>query len=347
MSKDDEVRSAAEELSRRGASRGGRGRAERMTAEERSEASRKSAQARWAKSAVFAPYVGSINFGSVSIDCAVLPDDRRGISQTSMDAAFGRTGGARRGTGAERLPLLSPLNIRPLITTETRQLAENPVEYRGPGGEKGLGYPAELLPKLCSLYSEAREQGLLRPKQMPIAAAAEVLMRGLAETAIVALVDEATGFQDVRAKNALAEILEAFIDQELQAWVKTFPDDYYEQLFSLRGLEFPHGTVKRPSYFGHLTNDIVYKRLAPGVLDELKRITVRDSEGVPKHKFHQRLTQSAGYPKLREHLASVVTIMKLSSDYQDFENKLDQVHPRYGDTIPLALEWGEDSGKGF
>ena len=34
---------------------------------------------------------------------------------------------------------------------------------------------------------------------------------------------------------------------------------------------FPTDTVRRPQYFGILTNDIVYKRLAPGVLDELKR----------------------------------------------------------------------------
>ena len=30
--------------------------------------------------------------------------------------------------------------------------------------------------------------------------------------------------------------------------------------------------MKRPQYFGVLTNDVVYKRLAPGVLEELKRV---------------------------------------------------------------------------
>jgi hypothetical protein len=59
--------------------------------------------------------------------------------------------------------------------------------------------------------------------------------------------------------------------------VQTFPADYYEELFRLRGLEYPTTAVKRPQYFGVLTNDIVYKRLAPGVLDELKRVTPKKS----------------------------------------------------------------------
>ena len=164
---------------------------------------------------------------------------------------------------------------------------------------------------------------------------------------IIALVDEATGYQDIRSKRALAEILEQFVDKELQAWVKTFPDDYYKELFRLRGLSFPDGSVKRPQYFGVLTNDVVYKRLAPGVLDELKRVTPRDEEGRTKDRYFQRLTSNHGYPKLREHLGSVVAIMKLSETWPDFLAKLNRLHPRYGETIPFALDFGEDTGQGF
>ena len=83
----------------------------------------------------------------------------------------------------------------------------------------------------------------------------------------------------------------------------------------------------RPQYFGKLTNNIVYRRLAPGVLDELKRTQEKSPSGRPKHKLFQRLTGNLGYPKLREHLGSVVTIMKLSEDYDDFMKKLDVIHP--------------------
>ena len=141
-------------------------------------------------------------------------------------------------------------------------------------------------------------------------------MRALAHVGIIALVDEATGYQKDRASDALQRILEAFIAKELQPWVRTFPDDFYEELFRLRGLTFPRDTVKRPQYFGHITNDIVYKRLAPRVLQELKRTTPRAPEtGRHTHQLHRRLTPEIGHPKLREYMASVVTAMKLSADY--------------------------------
>jgi hypothetical protein len=143
--------------------------------------------------------------------------------------------------------------------------------------------------------------------------ACDLLMRALAHVGIIALVDEATGYQRDRPATALAKILEAFIAKELQPWIGTFPPDYYEQLFRLRGLNYPQDTVQRPQYFGVLTNDIVYKRLAPGVLDELKKSIPRNEEGRPTVKYFQKLTSNVGYPKLREHLGAVVAIMKSST----------------------------------
>jgi hypothetical protein len=160
-----------------------------------------------------------------------------------------------------------------------------------------------------------------------------MLIRGFARVGIISLVDEATGYQRDRAKDALARILEAFIAKELQPWIKTFPDDFYEELFRLRGLDFPRDTVRRPQYFGHLTNDIVYKRLAPGVLEELKRTAPKLPSGRRKGTLQQQLTPDLGHPLLREHLAKVTTIMKLSDDWHDFKKKLDRLQPRHDDTL--------------
>ena len=147
------------------------------------------------------------------------------------------------------------------------------------------------------------------------------------------------------------EFWEAFIAKELQPYVPTFSADYYEQLFRLRGLDIKTDSVKRPQYFGCLTNDIIYKRIAPGVLAELKKLTVRYEDGRPKHKYFQRLTSNLGYPKLREHLGAVVAIMKLSSDYQDFVSKLDRLCPRYGQTMLMQFDsefdMAKDNGKGL
>lgn len=38
---------------------------------------------------------------------------------------------------------------------------------------------------------------------------------------------------------------------------------------------------------------------------------------------------------LREHLSSVVTIMKLSKTPDDFKRNVNSIHPRFGDTIDM------------
>ena len=77
--------------------------------------------------------------------------------------------------------------------------------------------------------------------------------------------------------------------------------------------------------------------LAPSVLEELKRLTPRDSKGKHKQQLHRRLSRDVGHPKLRELLGSVVTLMKLSDDYDSFHALLERIHPKYGANMQLPL----------
>jgi hypothetical protein len=230
--------------------------------------------------------------------------------------------------------------LKPFVSSELILRTAEPIKFRTERGNLAYGYEATILHDICEAVLAAREAGVLQKQQMHIAKQAEILVRSFAKVGIIALVDEATGYQRERASTALAKILEAFISKDLQPWLHTFPDDFYEHLFRLRGLDYPPDTVKRPRYFGHLTNDIVYKRLAPGVLDELKKTTPKAPSGRPKHHLHRRLTPDLGHPKLREHMASIVTIMKLSDGYEDFKQKLDRLHPRFDETLPF--DFGDD-----
>lgn len=335
-----------------GRAKGGEARAEVLTAEERAAIARSGAQARWAgpiKKATHGSPDHPLKIGDVEIPCYVLEDETRVLSQSGVIAALGMKYGSRPG-GTDRLgSFLSGKTISPFVTADLLALIEKPIKFKHPGGGNlAYGFPATILADICDAVLAARTDGKLQKQQEHIAARAELLVRGFARVGIVALVDEATGYQRDRARDALAKILEAFIAHELQPYVTTFPAIYYEQMFRLRGLSFPAGTVKRPQYFGLLTNDIVYKRIAPGVLDELKR--VKSESGRKGDKLFQRLTQNVGYPKLREHLGSVVTMMRLSKTWHDFMGKLDELHPRYGDTLALPFEQyrdEEDDGIGL
>jgi hypothetical protein len=166
---------------------------------------------------------------------------------------------------------------------------------------------------------------------------AEILMRGLARVGVIALVDEATGYQEIRDRFALQQILDTYIGKELAKWVKTFPDEFYQNVFRLRKWKFEAGSSKRPMMMAKLTADLVYSRLAPGVLDELRNLTPKDPKGRRKNKLFQRLSSDIGHPALRDHLSGVVFLLKASEDWDAFHHSLDRVTPQFGKTLLLPL----------
>jgi hypothetical protein len=326
--------------------RGGYARAAALTPVERSNSARIAARARWTKNAVGkalprATHEGVLNVAGLELPVAVLSDGTRLMISKAFLTALGRPWkGSYRRTSLPNF--IDAKNLLPFIPKELYDVLD-PIEFVNKRGQKVQGYRAELLQMVCDVYLDARKAGsVLTPTQEPLAEQAEILIRGFARIGIIALVDEATGYQRDRATDALARILERFIAKELQPWVKTFPDEFYEQMFRLRKLEFPADTVKRPQYFGHLTNDIIYRRLAPGVLEELKNTMPKTPSGRRKGTMQQKLTPDLGHPKLREHLASVTTIMSFSDDYDDFKAKLDKRHPRYHENFAFDFDEDED-----
>lgn len=333
-----------------GKAKGAAARAGSLTPARKKEIAEKAARTRWGASEVpTAEYTGTLKLGDLEIPCAVLPDGRRLLSQRGIMGALGRKYGGKdfRTTDAPddaggKLPFyLAASSLKPFIDNDLAVVVSTPVPYKhGKGGGVAQGVDATMLPKICDVWLKAREGGALNKPQQSVAQRAEVLMRGLAHVGIISLIDEATGFQKDRQRDALAQILEAFVAKELQPYLKTFPPDYYAQLFRLYGLAYPPAVNKswRPAFFGHITNDVVYSRLAPELLPVLKKSA---SKAEKKAKLHQWLTQDIGHPKLREHLSSIVSILKLSRTPEQFKENINLVHPRHGDT--KQLDFGDPS----
>ena len=333
---------AGQMLSSLGASKGGKARAKKLSPERRKEIARAAVDARWAKAGKKpipqATHTGELKIGNLSIPCAVLEDGTRLLTQWGFYRAIGRSGRPAAGWGSDVekvAPFLALDNLKPYVSNVMEN--SKPVLFRPPRGATAYGYRADLLPKVCEVYLQAREDGALLKSQLKFAKACEVLTRGLAHVGIIALVDEATGYQDDRAKDALAKILEQFIAKELRPYVRTFPTDFYKEMFRLRKWKWPDLPAdqrKRPILVGRLTDNVVYDRLAPGVKQRLKELVGRDETGRLKHKMFQRLTDEIGDPKLREHLASVVALMKAADDWAQFTAMIDRALPRYK---PLPL----------
>ena len=327
-------------MSVRGSS-GGSARAKSLSAEQRSAIARKAAAARWASSPDTVIAEGEVILAGEVVPAFVLADETRVLARAAFARAIGRQGkvkGGRRYDAELATPVfLSASNLQPFIDDDIKRNFE-PVIFDWNGMEI-IGYRAELLADVCSVYLDAERFGQLKKNQEHIADACRVLQRSFAKVGIAGLIDEATGYQNLRSHDALSKLLERYVAKELQKWMKTFPDEYFEQLFRLRGLDQGQGT-NRPSYFGHLTNDIIYDRIAPKLKAELKARSPRKPSGGHKTHLHRHLTPEMGNPKLREHIASVVTMMKLSDNWDDFLDKLNLIHPKWNETRMMQLLGG-------
>ncbi len=337
------------------ASEGGKARAKALSPEQRSEIARKAVEARWQKAGRSpkqmprATHDGEIVLGDgkIRMACAVLPNGKRLLTQGGFLLAIGRSRTPKAGTGAlttvDGLPTFLQAEALKLFISNDLRESTTPIFFLDKSGRRSVGYDAELLPGVAEVYLNYRDWIYAQDRRVPrqyqrIVETCDIVMRGLARVGIIALVDEATGYQDDRDRDALAKILEAFVAKELKKWIRTFEPDFYKELFRLRGLPY-NGTCKKPSYIGHLTNDLVYSRLAPGVLQELRKKNPKQASGNRKAKHHQWLTEDFGHKKLENHLTAVTALMRGHDSWKPFHDMLEKSLPKY---TPMPL-W-EDQG---
>ncbi|MGA2781045.1 MAG: P63C domain-containing protein [Smithella sp.] len=289
-----------------------------------------------------ATHSGILKIGDKEIQCSVLENGTRVISQRGFQKSIGMSSSGGTG-GAHRMArFVTKLEEKGIKIKDLSERINNPIIFQPKSGASAYGYEAIILPEICEFILQCRDAKKLTAAQQHIAVECDIIMRAFARVGIIALVDEVTGYQAVRSRQALEEILEKFISKELRKWAKTFPDEFYEQMFRLRDWQYQPFSVKRPQYVGTLTNDIVYERLAPGVLDELKRLTPRDEKGRTKQRFFQRLTEDVGHPRLREHLTAVIALMRASTKWEQFYRMLQRALPRYMEQQPLGIDEQED-----
>jgi hypothetical protein len=294
-----------------------------------------------------ANHIGEVHIGDLEIPCAVLPDGTRVLSQRGVGKALGRGYGSNAWRKQEhqnseygKLPyFIAASSLNSFISPELQSLLSNPIPYRhSKGGGIAHGIPASALPMICDVWLKARDAGNLNKKQQEIAAKADMLMRGLAHVGVIALVDEATGYQEVRDRVALQQILDKYLSAERAKWAKTFPDAFYQKLFRLKGWSYQPGSMKRPGVVGHYTNNIVYDRLAPGVLKKVQELNPKNEKGFRKAKHHQFFTSGYGIPELKQHLTNTMFLMDAAgSDWDLFMTLLDRAAPKQGETLPLDL----------
>lgn len=276
---------------------------------------------KYSKAIVSAP----LKIGDTELLCAVLDDEKntRIISASAVFEAFERP---RKGQN-KRLeidnflvpPFLAAKNLEPYMNQELLQILQQ-VEYLD-GTKKVKGYDARILPKICSLYLEARrDKNVLTSSQEKLAIRAEILQSALSEIGIVALVDEATGFQYSRKYDALRLLLEQYINDGIQKWVKRFPDEFFLLLDKIY-VNPATSSRNRPQYYGKFINKYIYEPIERGYLKaKLDELNINDDK-TRKARFHQWLTDF-GASQLTLQLGKVMSMLEFSPNLDKFKENI-------------------------
>lgn len=282
---------------------------------------------------------GILRVGSWVIPCYVLENDLRVITQRSMMEFVGIR--SRSSKGGERLVAFMD---HPAFTNsdsyrETRLALIEPVRFITPTGLVAFGYTGETLVDYCRLLLRARQTGLFTGETfMEYARQAEMLVASVAKVGIIALIDEATGHQENRVRDDLQRHLDKYLKKEFAAWAKRFPDEFYMEIYRLKGWPWKGMSVNRPQIVARYTNDIIYSRMTPGLLEELEQLNPADIWGNRHHRHHQHFTPDIGHTALQQQIYASMGFMRVNNTWPPFMRMLERAYPRIGDTYALALD---------
>lgn len=314
-------------------SKGGIARKIALTKEQRSEIAKRAAESRWNGEKTPKPtYIGTLRILDREIPCAVIEingDVKRLIVQREVVGLItgNKKGGLDRYLAAKNLQPFVPIKFKGKSLDQAAMLLDI-------SGRKAHCYEGEDIVDIISMYLDARNserqtgQKVLLPSQERLAEQAELIIKSLAKVGIAGLIDEATGYQYVREKDALQGYLEKIIRKEIAAWVQMFPNEFFEQVHRLNNWVYS-GPGRSPSVVGKYINDLVYSRLGPKVLDELRKANPKNDKGYRKSKHHQWLTEDVGHPMLAQHLYSLITLMRGFDSWSEFYKFANRIYPKY------------------
>jgi hypothetical protein len=338
------------------AAKGGKARASVLTPTERTAIARTAAIARWGdkklKQASDPPgkpikrpktdvepdaqpalpvalFPGKLRMGSADFSVYVLDNGKRVMAQREVVRVL--TGRKESGKLASYLHSQA---LKPYIDSDA--IAKQTLHFSIPGTQyRAIGYEATLLLDICDAYLRAREENHaeLTPIQLDIAKQAEIITRACAKVGIIALIDEATGYQAFRKKQELQLKLQAFIADDLQEWALMFPQEFWFELARLEGIHY--SPRSRPLRWGKYIMAFVYDAVDGDVGKHLRK---QNPDPHFKQNHHQWLKEF-GRQKVHDQIERVITIMKLCNDMDDFRQKFARVFKKSALVEQLTFPW--------
>lgn len=270
-----------------------------------------------------ATHQGQMPVGNLLLDCYVLADGRRVFHKRGMAKALGMVSAG----GNAFMKTMSRKGLGSALPEKLREQIANPINFKPLTQDLAHGYDADILVNVAKAIVAADKAGLLTKAQQKLAIQAQVLINAFAKVGVVALIDEATGYQQIRNPEALRLLVQQYVDEEMRQWEKEFPDAFYDEINRMYGnkalKQTKTGIVvqNRPQHIAGFTRSYVYEPLENGeVLKELDRVNpVVDKKGTRKHRFHQHLKAGFGIEKLRRQVQEILTLVSVSDSVAQFK----------------------------
>ena len=273
---------------------------------------------------------GTIRIGDVLIPCAVLENGERVLTQQGVLRAIGRARAAKGGEGSsigDGAPFLRAKNLKPFISNEL-SASTKPIIFKPLKGgyapkntsiSIAYGFKADTFPGILRVFVDADNAGEIKPNQKHIAEITRRLIDAIPKIGMIALVDEATGYQQDRPHDELQMILEAYVLPEHRPWVKTIPREFTKELYRVYGWD---STQQRgPRYAGKLTRRLIYEAMPSSVLPELDKLNPPNRQNWQRKRKHfQHLTEQFGIEHFKSQLSGVMALLRASPNKRVFEN---------------------------
>jgi hypothetical protein len=264
-----------------------------------------------------AKHYGILPIGEAELPCYVLDDGRRVLSRTGAASVLTdkASGDLESYLRAQKLQSYIPSDFQSqLIEFSIKEMPHKKVQ----------GIQAETFLEICQAYIKARDAGeKLTAAQTAMAIKSGMFLSACAKVGLIALIDEATGYQYDRPEDALMFKLKAYLADEMRKWEKTFPDELWKEFGRLTNWQ--GAVTQRPKYWGKLVMELVYEYLDSDVADWLKKNAPKPRSG---QNYHQWLNAQYGLKKLVEHIWMLVGMARACHTMRELREKMAEQYGR-------------------
>ena len=306
---------------------GGVARSRSLSAQERSRIAREAAKKRWGEanvSAVAGAPDKPIRIGGIEVPCYVLEDGRRVIATNGVLDAMEMARGGAMVKGMNRLELFAAQNrLSPFVSTELLERIADPIRFKT-GNNTANGFESDVLIDLAEAVIAADNADALQKQQRGIAHRCRVITSSLTRIGLIALIDEATGYQKRRDADELQKILEAYILPEHRPWLQVVPEEFTNEIYRVYGWT-RKAQNRGPRYAGKLIRQLVYEKMPKPILPALDEQNP-STKGRRKHKHHQFLTPKQGLDHFRSQIITIMTLLRISGNKAEFKSHIRKLY---------------------